>query len=88
MPSQIVLQKYLNANDGDITKAKDQLKKTLDWRKVTQPLKLLEKAHSVKKFDGMGYVTTYGKGDAKEVLTWNIYGIVKDFGNTFGNLNE
>jgi phosphatidylinositol transfer protein SFH5 len=83
-----VLQKYLNANDGDLTKAKDQLKKTLDWRKETRPLSLLDKAHSVKKFDGMGFVTTYGSGDAKEVFTWNIYGIVKDFSNTFGDLKE
>jgi phosphatidylinositol transfer protein SFH5 len=88
IPSQIVLQKYLNANDGDLTKAKDQLKKTLDWRKETQPLSLLDKAHPLKKFDGMGFVTTYAGGDAKEVFTWNIYGIVKDFSNTFGDLKE
>lgn len=88
VPSQIVLQKYLNANDGDVMKAKEQLTKTLDWRKETQPLKLLAKSHSLKKFDGMGFVTTYGSGDVTEVFTWNIYGIVKDFSSTFGDVNE
>lgn len=93
VPSQIVLQKYLNANDGDLVKAKDQLKKTLDWRKDMRPLELLEKKYAARKFGGLGYVTTYGsqdagKPEAKEVFTWNVYGIVKDINGTFGDLKE
>jgi phosphatidylinositol transfer protein SFH5 len=92
VPSQIVFQKYLNANDGDLTKAKDQLKKTLDWRKENQPLEKLQKKHAAKKFDGLGYVTTYGSQDGgtggKEVFTWNVYGIVKDLPATFGDVKE
>lgn len=93
VPSQIVLQKYLNANDGDLVKAKDQLVKTLEWRAKTKPLELMKKAFEKGKFGGLGYVTTY-TGDAenaaspenKEVFTWNIYGGVKSIDETFGNL--
>ncbi|KAI1459914.1 CRAL/TRIO domain-containing protein [Annulohypoxylon moriforme] len=97
VPSQIVLQKYLNANDGDVVKAKDQLTKTLEWRAKLQPLELIKKSYSKAKFEGLGYVTKYLASDekaaeenpeAKEVFTWNIYGGVKSMEETFGNLEE
>ncbi|KAL8303343.1 hypothetical protein RB597_005101 [Gaeumannomyces tritici] len=91
VPSQIILQKYLNANDGDLAKAKDQLTKTLDWRAKTKPLELLEKKHNKEKFSGLGYVTTYTTdtgSKAKEVFTWNIYGSVKSMDDTFGKLED
>lgn len=92
-PSQVVLQKYLNANDGDLVKAKDQLTKTLDWRAKMKPVELLKKNFSRSKFAGLGYVTTYGDAGGadpatKEVFTWNIYGSVKNMEATFGNLEE
>ncbi|KAK3314355.1 CRAL-TRIO domain-containing protein [Apodospora peruviana] len=92
VPSQIVLQKYLNANDGDLTKAKDQLTKTLEWRAKTKPLELVKKHFSKTKFEGLGFVTTYLNGpestdpENKEVFTWNIYGGVKSIDETFGDL--
>ncbi len=79
-----MLQKYLNANDGDVAKAKDQLAKTLDWRAQMQPLELLKKEFDKARFEGLGYVTTYGS----DVFTWNIYGGVKSIDETFGNLDE
>lgn len=90
VPSQIVLQKYLNANDGDLAGAKDQLLKTLEWRAETKPLELLKQTFPKAKFDGVGYVTSYTdeevKGpEAKEVFTWNVYGIVKNMDETFGD---
>jgi phosphatidylinositol transfer protein SFH5 len=93
VPSQIVFQKFLNAYDGDLEKSKDTLSKTLDWRKSTKPLELLSKAHAKAKFDGLGYVTTYGTAfpdspEGKEVFTWNIYGGAKDINETFGDLPE
>ncbi|KAK6064471.1 phosphatidylinositol transfer protein sfh5 [Seiridium cupressi] len=90
VPSQIVLQKYLNANDGDLTKAKDQLTKTLEWRARLKPLDSLTKKFSKEKFDGLGYVTSYGgeTPETKEVFTWNIYGIVKSMESTFGDVDE
>ncbi|TGJ88348.1 hypothetical protein E0Z10_g461 [Xylaria hypoxylon] len=93
IPSQIVLQKYLNANDGDVVKAKDQLTKTLDWRKKTQPLDLIKQTFSKEKFGGLGYVTIHSaEGDetnnAREIFTWNVYGNVKSIDVTFGDLDE
>ncbi|KAL7620193.1 Non-classical phosphatidylinositol transfer protein (PITP) [Parahypoxylon ruwenzoriense] len=99
IPSQIVLQKYLNANDGDIVKARDQLTKTLDWRAKLLPLELIKKSFAKAKFDGLGYVTKYLAGsdekaagdedpETREIFTWNIYGGVKSIDDTFGNLDE
>jgi len=93
VPTQIILQKYLNANDGDLAKAKDQLQKTLEWRAKTKPLELINKTFSKAKFEGLGYVTTYteeGSSDpeGKEVFTWNIYGATKSIEKTFGKLDE
>ena len=94
VPSQIVFQKYLNANDGDVSKATEQLIKTLEWRANMKPLDLLKKAYNRTKFGSLGYVTTYVAGDAtadpeaKEVFNWNIYGAVKSIDETFGNLEE
>lgn len=96
VPSQIVLQKYLNANDGDIVKARDQLTKTLDWRAKLQPLELIKKSYNKAKFEGLGYVTKYVASEEQaaegpefqEIFTWNIYGGVKSIDETFGNLDE
>lgn len=92
VPTQIVLQKYLNANDGDVLKAKDQLTKTLEWRAKMKPLELIKKKFNRSKFEGLGYVTTFGAEDAspenKEIFTWNIYGSVKNMEQTFGKLEE
>lgn len=96
VPTQIVLQKYLNANDGDAAKAADQLQKTLEWRAKTKPLDLLNQKFSKPKFGGLGYVANYSKGDEakdtatgpQQVFTWNIYGSVKSIDETFGSLSE
>lgn len=96
VPTQIILQKYLNANDGDLVKAKDQLVKTLEWRAKTNPLDLVKKEFSKTKFDGLGYVTTYkdetaedpAAPESKEVFTWNVYGATKNIDETFGVLDE
>jgi hypothetical protein len=94
IPTQIVLQKYLNANDGDLAKATDQLTKTLEWRAKTHPLELAKNVYSKAKFEGLGYVTKYlGQDGAqepeqKEVFTWNIYGGAKSIDETFSNLEE
>ncbi|KIV85511.1 hypothetical protein PV11_01201 [Exophiala sideris] len=92
IPTQIVLQKYLNANEGDLTRAKDQLIKTLEWRAKKNPVELLKKKYNRNKFQGLGYVTTYGADstdvEGREVFTWNIYGSAKNVEETFGNLEE
>ncbi|KAJ9612163.1 Non-classical phosphatidylinositol transfer protein (PITP) [Cladophialophora chaetospira] len=93
VPSQIVLQKYINAYDGDLAKSKETLTKTLDWRAKTKPLDLLKKQFNSNKFARLGYTTVYGDAEStnpevKEVFTWSIYGGVKDLNETFGNLQE
>lgn len=91
VPSQIVLQKYLNANDQDLVRAKEQLKNTLDWRAKNKPLELMKKTYASDKFAGLGYITSYpaegAAPDSKEVFTWNIYGGVKDIQKSFGDLD-
>ncbi|KAK3690163.1 CRAL-TRIO domain-containing protein [Podospora appendiculata] len=93
IPSQIVFQKYLNANDGDLPKAIDQLTKTLEWRAKTKPLEVVNRAHDKAKFEGLGFITTYADlasadPDAKEIFTWNIYGATKSIDKTFESLDE
>ncbi|KAK4161880.1 CRAL-TRIO domain-containing protein [Cladorrhinum sp. PSN259] len=93
IPSQVVFQKYLNANDGDLAKAKDQLIKTLEWRAKTKPTELAFKNFNKVKFEGLGYVTSYtaeeeSEPEHKEVFTWNQYGGVKSIDETFGDLEE
>lgn len=92
IPSQIILQKYLNANDQDVIRALDQLSRTLAWRAKMKPLELLRRRFSPAKFKGLGFVSKYGDDSATpertEVFTWNIYGGVKSVDETFGDLEE
>lgn len=87
----LVLQKFLRANANNIDKAAEQLKNTLQWRKEFRPLKAArEETFDEDKFGGLGYVTVIDKkdGNGKEIITWNIYGAVKDNKKTFGDLDE
>lgn len=90
VPTTIILQKFLRANNDDAAKAKTQLAEALKWRKDMNPQVLLtETEHNKEKFEGLGYVTTYKSASAqKEIITWNIYGAVKDVGNTFDSVDE
>lgn len=91
VPTTIVLEKFLRANAKDVVKAKAQLTEALKWRKKVDPAKLLaEVAFDKSKFGSLGYVTVYPKTEAhaKEIVTWNIYGAVKDNKATFGNVEE
>lgn len=91
VPSAIVLEKFLRANNKDVAKARAQLTEALKWRKRIQPAKILEETEfDSAKYGGLGYVTIYPKTDKheKEILTWNIYGAVKDIKATFGNVEE
>jgi hypothetical protein len=91
VPTTIVLEKFLRANTKDVPKAKAQLIEALKWRKTVDPVKLLNDTEfDPVRFGGLGYVTAYPKtdGHAKEIVTWNIYGGVKDKKATFGNVEE
>jgi hypothetical protein len=87
----LILQKFLRANLNDLTKAKEQLTNTLKWRKEFDPQKALQETFSKDKFGGLGYVTEIAEKDdasKKQVVTWNIYGAVKDYEKTFLPLDE
>ncbi|KAE8144819.1 CRAL-TRIO domain-containing protein [Aspergillus avenaceus] len=89
IPTVNVLIKFLRANEGNVKLAEEQLTKALEWRKQTNPAALVEGRYSSNKFGGLGYQSTYKEADGKEtVITWNIYGSVKDLSNTFGDLDE
>ncbi|RDW93141.1 CRAL/TRIO domain protein [Aspergillus mulundensis] len=92
IPTINVLIKFLRANAGDLKAAEDQLSKALIWRKENDPIALADASkcsYDAAKFGGLGYLTTYereGKGDL--IVTWNIYGAVKKFDETFGDVAE
>ncbi|EPS44123.1 hypothetical protein H072_1820 [Dactylellina haptotyla CBS 200.50] len=80
----LILQKFIRANSNNVEKAVDQLTATLEWRKKQKPLESLDAEYDRSAFEGLGYVQVLGS--ASEVVTWNIYGAVKDYKKTFGNL--
>jgi hypothetical protein len=91
--TSIVLEKFLRANiidkKKDVAKAKAQLIEALKWRKKMEPKKLLEETEfDAANFGGLGYVTVYPQAIGKEIVTWNIYGGIKDKQATFGNVEE
>lgn len=92
VPTQIVLQKFLNANANDPVKAAEQFKAALQWRKEKQPLQLLQQRFNANKFDDLGLVTDYppaSKDGVKEVFTWNVYGSAQGrMDQVFGDLEE
>lgn len=90
VPTINILIKYLRANEGNVKLAEEQLVKALKWRKSMDPVALAENGvYDAGKFAGLGYLTNYAGADGKEtVVTWNIYGAVKDLGHAFGDLDE
>ena len=91
--TKLILQKFLRANANDVPKAREQLLKTLKWRKEFQPLGTSQESFDKKRFEGLGYVVVMDKasekdGDiSKQVVTFNIYGAVKDNKATFEDLD-
>ncbi|KAL4815299.1 phosphatidylinositol transfer protein sfh5 [Aspergillus spinulosporus] len=92
IPTINVLIKFLRANAGDLKAAEDQLSKALTWRKENDPIALADaskNSYDASKFKGLGYLTTYQReGKSDLVVTWNIYGSVKKFDETFGDITE
>lgn len=88
--TKLVLQKFLRANQNDLEKAKQQLLETLKWRKEFDPVKAAEESFDRSRFDGLGYVLEVEgvpeSPNKKDIVTFNIYGAVKDNKATFGDL--
>jgi hypothetical protein len=89
--TKLILQKFLRANQNDLEKAKSQLLDTLKWRKVFDPIKAAGETFAKSKFDGLGYVLEVEgvpeSPNKKDIVTFNIYGAVKDNKATFGDLD-
>ncbi|PNP59271.1 hypothetical protein FNYG_14967 [Fusarium nygamai] len=89
VPTKVVLQKFLRANNDDPVAAEKQLTQALEWRKKMNPTALVTQTFDKSKFGDLGYVTVHKGEDGKEtIITWNIYGAVKDNKATFGNVEE
>lgn len=88
-PTQVILVKFLRANNNDVALAEKQLTSALEWRKKIQPGKLVDEVFDKTKFGDLGFVTVHKDEAGKETaITWNIYGAVKDNKATFGNVEE
>ncbi|RSL47356.1 hypothetical protein CEP53_009961 [Fusarium sp. AF-6] len=89
VPTKVVLQKFLRANNGDPAAAEKQLTSALEWRKKVNPTALVTETFNKKKFEDLGFVTVHkGESGKETIITWNIYGAVKDNKATFGNVQE
>lgn len=89
VPTVNVLIKFLRANEGNAKLAEEQLTKALQWRKQMNPSALVESGRfNASKFGGLGYLTTYQEDNKELVVTWNIYGAVKNIDDTFGDMDE
>lgn len=88
--TKLILQKFLRANANDLEKAKQQLLETLKWRKEFDPTKAADEIFDKSKFDGLGYIIEVDgvpeSENKRDVVTFNIYGAVKDNKATFGDL--
>lgn len=89
--TKLILQKFLRANANDLEKAKQQLLETLKWRKEFDPTKAAGESFDKTKFDGLGYIIEVEgvpeSENKKDIVTFNIYGAVKDNKATFGDLD-
>lgn len=89
VPTKVVLQKFLRANNDDVAAAEKQLTSALEWRKKMNPAALVTQTFDKKKFDDLGFVTVHkGESGKETIITWNIYGAVKNNKATFGNVEE
>lgn len=93
--TKLILQKFLRANKGDKEKAKKQLAETLEWRRTYfGDDGKVAGGWDESKFEGLAYITKEVVEDARAetekeiIVTWNIYGHVKDFPKTFGDVEE
>lgn len=93
--TKLILQKFLRANANDLGKAKEQLLKTLKWRKEYDPVGAAAATYDKDRFEGLGYIIEVegvpgsdgARADGKDVITFNVYGAVKDNKKTFGDMD-
>ncbi|CCH44373.1 Phosphatidylinositol transfer protein sfh5 [Wickerhamomyces ciferrii] len=70
-----LVYKFLVANEFDLGLTREQLTKTLKWRKEFNPLSAAFNEDHDSKFDDIGILTTYSNNEANtKNITWNLYG--------------
>lgn len=89
--TKLILQKFLRANANNVEKAKEQLQETLKWRQAFKPLAAIDDTFSREHYEGLGYVIEV-EGvpkslNSKDIVTFNIYGAVKNNKATFGDVD-
>lgn len=88
-PTQVILQKFLRANNGDLAGAEKQLTDALTWRKEVNPASLVTQTFDKNKFHNLGFVSNFTDDTGKKVIiTWHVYGAIKDNNSTFGDVDE
>jgi hypothetical protein len=89
--TKIILQKFLRANQNDLDKAKQQLLDTLKWRREFNPVEAAGETFEKRRFDGLGWILQVDSVPESmkesDVVTFNIYGAVKDNKKTFGDID-
>lgn len=86
-PTLIVLQKFLRSTAGDLDLAAQNLTATLKWRKdFGLDTDRTDDIKGEQDFQGLGYITVVPEGGARQIVTWNVYGAVKNIAATFGDL--
>ncbi|ORY62840.1 phosphatidylinositol transfer protein SFH5 [Leucosporidium creatinivorum] len=88
----LILQKYLRSNANDLDKAEEALTKTLKWRRefgLDQEGEKAKEGVDGEEFKGLGVITEVGDAvEGSKVVTWNLYGVVKDKEATFGDVDR
>lgn len=75
--TEVILNKYLKANKNDLIKAKEQLTKTLEWRRDFNPIGCIDEVHD-DIFKSFGFLSTFDSNGKERAVTWNIYGAAED----------
>ncbi|RPA98410.1 CRAL/TRIO domain-containing protein [Choiromyces venosus 120613-1] len=89
--TKLILQKFLRGNKNDVAAAEKQFVETIKWRRgyFDADGKVIG-TWDEKRFAGLGWITKekLRNSDQEVVVTWNIYGAVKNFNETFGDVDE
>src|ERR1039457_3990472 len=66
VPTRIVLNKFLRANNNNVDRAGAHLTAALVWRRSTDPLTLANKVFSREKFESIGAITAHRPAGEQE----------------------
>ncbi|KAG0136933.1 CRAL-TRIO domain-containing protein [Tuber indicum] len=89
--TKLILQKFLRGNKNNVAAAGKQFVETIKWRRgyFDADGKVIG-TWDQTKFADLAWITKekIQSSDQEVVVTWNIYGAVKNFKETFGDVDE